>query len=254
MFGLRSCPHGGGCMNARATTVRAAGAFGVVLLASAFAATRGFAADAQLVSLGAGSSVQGTLAGVSHNLSFAGIFNISIDGGPTTQGYCVDLTHSIRVGDTVTQITPDYPCEVVYILNNFYPHGTPVLTASKEAAAVQSAIWHYTDGYLITGPSDVKARADAIYAAAQPHCTSVPPVPHSIDVVPPTASSVLPGSITHSVTATLRDTNNALMPSYPVHVEVTGVSGPKAIDGTTDGSGQFSASYTNEFAVTGTDL
>src|SRR5436309_498367 len=135
-------------MKTRTTRACRGGVSGVALLLLAIAAKPALAADAQLVSLGGGSSVQGTLGGVSHNLSFAGIFNISIDGGPTTQGYCVDLTHFIRISDIVSQIVPNYPCEVVYILNSFYPHGTPVLTAAKEAAAVQAAIWSYTDGYV----------------------------------------------------------------------------------------------------------
>src|SRR6185295_19732910 len=60
-------------------------------------------------------------------------------------------------------------------------------------------------------------------------------------------------STSHSVTVTLRDTNGALITNYPVRVEVTGPSGPKVITGNTDGAGQFVATYTNDFAVTGTD-
>ncbi len=237
----------------RTTTESRTRAAGAAMLWMVCAATATLAADAQLVSLGVGSAVQGTIGGTPRNLGFAGVFNISIDGGPTTQGYCVDLNHTIRIGDTVAQIPPDYPCEVVYILNTFYPQATPVLTAAKEAAAVQAAIWFFTDGYVITGPADITARANDIIAAAQPQCTAVPPVPHTVTVTPASASSFLPGPTTHTVTATLRDTNDALIPNHAIRIEVTGVSGPKVIDGTTDGAGQFTAQYTNDFAVTGTD-
>ncbi len=213
----------------------------------------GLAADAQLVSLGVGTSVQGLLNGASRNVGFAGIFNLSIDGGPLTQGYCVDITHSIRVGDTVPQVPPVSPCEAVYILNNFYPHGTAVLTASKEAAAVQSAIWFFTDGYDITGPSDIAARADQIAAAAQGQCSAVPPVPNDITVTPATDTASLPGTTTHGVTATLHDTAGHAIPNYPIRIDITGVAGPQTFQGTSNAAGQYSITYTNTLTVTGTD-
>jgi fibronectin-binding protein len=65
----------------------------------------------------------------------------------------------------VPAITPAYPCQVVYILNNYYPHALPVIApTSHEAAAIQAAIWNFTDGFVISGPAYVKTRALAIIA------------------------------------------------------------------------------------------
>ncbi|MCW5889198.1 MAG: Cys-Gln thioester bond-forming surface protein [bacterium] len=46
------------------------------------------------------------------------------------------------------------------MVSNAYPNAAPVLAVAKEAAAVQAAIWFFTDGFTITSPSDIKARAE----------------------------------------------------------------------------------------------
>jgi cysteine-rich repeat protein len=224
-------------------------ASGLVLLSSSV----GFAADAKFVSLAQGAAVTG-----SPNLSYAGTFNIDIGppfDGPLTEAYCVDINNHIAIGDVEPQVTPDYPCEVVYILNHYYPNAAPVLApTSHEAAAVQAAIWFFTDGYVITGPADIKTRAEAIIADADAsNCVPVPVVPQSMTVTPSTATNFLPDDTSHTVTATLTGSDNQPMAGYPVAIVVTGVSGPQTFPGTTDGAGQFTVAYTNTFAVPGSD-
>src|SRR5262249_40556329 len=136
-----------------------------------------FAADAKFVSLAQGIGITGS----PMDLSYAGSFNIDVGppfDGPLTEAYCVDINHHIAIGDQVPAITPAYPCQVVYILNNYYPHATPVIApTSHEAAAIQAAIWNFTDGFVVSGPSDVQTRAQAIIADATNNCLTVPVVP-----------------------------------------------------------------------------
>jgi cysteine-rich repeat protein len=231
---------------------RIAGALAVLCLLF-LAPTRGHAADAKMVSLAQGTAITGP-----PDLSYAGTFNIDIGppfDGPLTEAYCVDLNHHITIGDIEPQVIPDYPCEVVYILNNYYPHAAPVLSpTSKEAAAVQAAIWFFTDGYVIGGPADIKARAQAIIAdASASNCVPVPVVPHSMTLSPALATNILPADTSHDVTATLTGSDGLPLADYPITIVVTGVSGPQTFPGTTDAAGQMTISYSNGFGVPGSD-
>ena len=98
-------------------------------------------------------TIGGACGGGSESNAYSGTFNISIDGGPDTLGYCVDLQHGIGGGDCEPQsVQPAYGCEVTYILSHYYPNGpvTAGLTTDDEAAAVQAALWHFTDCFTLT--------------------------------------------------------------------------------------------------------
>ena len=231
----------------------------VALLAATFRGAPALAADATLTSLGVGlyDTVTGTTGGPVETAPFAGSFHISIDGGASSEAYCVDIHNPLTFGDTQPQVSPDYPCEVVYILENAYPNpatiGTPLADSSREAAAVQSAIWYFTDGFVITGPSDVQARTAEIIGVATNQCGVVPAVPQELTLSPNDATNYLPGDDTHTVTATLRDTNGDLMPGHAVEVTVAGAAGPLTFQGTTDAQGNFAVTYTNTLEVPGVD-
>jgi hypothetical protein len=193
---------------------------------------------------------------------YAGTFDIQIDAGPVTQAYCIDLTHTIGSNDCVPQIAPPTyanACEVTYILNNFYPNGAVPggETSAEEAAAVQSAIWFYTDDFHVDAPATVVTRAQAIVTAAQNQCGSVPVVPNSLTIAPPTGSQTLdtgtPSNDTHSVTITLLDTNNQPIANYAVTITVTGVSTTQTFPVTTDANGQATITYTNLSHSAGND-
>jgi TQXA domain-containing protein len=192
-----------------------------------------------------------------HNVGYAGTFNIQIDGGAATLAYCVDLTHPIGASDCEPQVPTDYPCEVTYILSTYYPNAAVPggLTTAEEAAAVQAAIWHFTDCYTVTGPSNVATRAAAIIADAEAHGTvcDPPTAPHSISIAPPAATNVLPTQSTHAATATVLDTVGAPVVGSAITVQVTGVSGPYTFNGTTDANGQYPFSYANTFLTAGVD-
>jgi cysteine-rich repeat protein len=238
---------------------RAGGILAAAVAALALSARPGLAANATLTSLGEGlyNTVQGTLNGNPETLYFGGVLHIRIDGGPETDSYCVDIQHGISFGDTEPQVTPNYPCAVVYILNNAFPRANNIPGAlsdvNREAAAVQASIWQLTDPFVVTGPADIVARANQIDATAQSQCGVVPAVPQTITVTPATATNVLPSQNSHSVTATVTDTHGNPVTNQPIQVVVTGVSGPQTFTGTTDGLGQFQVTYTNTFGVPGSD-
>ncbi len=231
----------------------------VALLVAAMRGTPALAAEATLTSLGVGlyDAVTGTTGGPDETAEFAGSFHISIDGGTSSEAYCVDIHNPLTFGDSQPQVPPDYPCEVVFILASAYPNpstiGTPLADLSREAAAVQSAIWYFTDGFVITGPADVQSRTAEIIAAATNQCGQVPPVPQELTLSPGDATNYLPDEDTHTVTATLRDTNGQVMADYPLEVTIAGAAGPQTFQGSTDAQGTFAVTYANTLAVPGVD-
>src|SRR5689334_11043747 len=241
-----------GCNVVCATTCRrvvTAAVLALAVLTSVFRAVPASAAEATLTSLGVGlyDTVTGTTGGPIELAEFAGSFQISIDGGTSSEAYCVDIHNPLTFGDSEPQVPPDYPCEVVSILTHAYPNagtiGTPLADVTREAAAVQSAIWYFTDGFVITGPSDVQARTAEIIAVATNQCGEVPPVPQDLTLSPADATNYLPGEETHTVTATLRDTNGQLVANYPIVVTIAGAAGPQTFQGTTDTQGAFAVTY-----------
>lgn len=101
---------------------------------------------------------------------FAGTFNGTLNS-VSTQYYCIDLGNPLATnqdywdeGSTSSQIT--------YILNTYFPYASgpgQLNDLQKEAAAVQFAIWHFSDGAQIssiTNDTDVKNRAGQIIADA----------------------------------------------------------------------------------------
>nr|WP_273544486.1 DUF5979 domain-containing protein [Arthrobacter jiangjiafuii] len=81
---------------------------------------------------------------------------------------------------------------VNYVLNNYYPANPAApadLSANQQAAAVQGAIWYFTDGYLVnTSETVIRDAVEAIVADAQANGPLVEPPPPSITVTPPVAA------------------------------------------------------------------
>jgi cysteine-rich repeat protein len=215
---------------------------------------RALAADATFVNTANGRSVDGLQNGNPRHLGFAGTFNISIDGGASVPAYCVDIDNGIAPGDTIPQAPVDYPAEVLFILNNAFPQpntiGAPLGNVNDEAAAVQSALWHFTDLFDATSPSQVAARAADIVAAAIAGASSLPAsAPQSIAINPPSATNVLPGDTSHSVSATLLDGDGNPVSGSTIDLAIT--AGPASGHSATGPSPTLNTTYTN--AVAGTD-
>ncbi len=103
--------------------------------------------------------------------TWAGYFKGTIDGN-SAKFFCIDLSHYI-VYYTIAQPhtytdNGTTPSAITYILNNYYPYKalpySGSLDAATEAAAIQLAIWHYSDGVNVGTVSNatVKNRALAI--------------------------------------------------------------------------------------------
>lgn len=119
-----------------------------------------------------------------------GTFKITVEG-QTVRGYCIDLNHSIKVGDTwsatIYASTEAILCPAYWILANYSRDNPgPGLNAKEEGVAIQAALWHYVNSFEPVWNSDawcgkqaVYDRAMAIIVAAQDQCI---PIPSSLDL------------------------------------------------------------------------
>ena len=174
----------------------------------------------------------------------AGTFNVLIDCTTPSLVYCVGADAELCFPAEYEQAPDITSPQIIWILNNYYPAvpGMPseLSTDVERKAAVQLAIWHFSDGIDIsTGGNDplVFAAANAIIAAAQ--TAAVPATPTSIVLTPPYVSPPAPGSPV-TVTATVYDQNGVPMPNVPLHYAIAHVG---AGDGFTDANGQFTVSW-----------
>ncbi|MBS1494134.1 MAG: Cys-Gln thioester bond-forming surface protein [Bacteroidetes bacterium] len=117
-----------------------------------------------------------------------GTFNATIDGHATKM-YCIDIQNNL-VFNEVYNDSGYTANKITYVLNNYYPYKTlpysgSLNTPSKEAAAVQFAIWHYSDGVDVntSDNAEVKARALQIIADADANGASTLPV-KTLQIVP----------------------------------------------------------------------
>jgi TQXA domain-containing protein len=80
---------------------------------------------------------------------YAGTYLVTIDGNGPFETYCTDIVHPLCLSTCLPQ-APDPAPEVIWIIENYYPvvPGEPaaLATDAEKAAAVQVAIWHFTDG------------------------------------------------------------------------------------------------------------
>ncbi len=88
--------------------------------------------------------------------------------GQTSNFYCIDLGHSLEYNETYTD-AGETSSQITYILNNYYPFRTFPYSGSlskveQEAAAIQAAIWHFSDSLNVNTieTAAIKNRALAI--------------------------------------------------------------------------------------------
>ncbi|MCR2783990.1 MULTISPECIES: DUF5979 domain-containing protein [unclassified Microbacterium] len=80
---------------------------------------------------------------------------------------------------------------VTYILNNYFPAvAAPAgLTPDQQAAAVQAAIWYFTDGVVLGADSPVRAATEAMIAAAQANGPVTEPAAPEVAINPASVSA-----------------------------------------------------------------
>ena len=137
-----------------------------------------------------------------NNPSFAGTILTEDQELNTQEMYCIDIRTSTYSGlgyESGTWGEANVP-NVGYvnrILNNYYPAvpGQPAApSVNQQAAAVQAAIWFFSDGFVLTENDPIRQYAEPIVndtIAAGP-LTEPPPPAVSID--PPVASGPVDGS------------------------------------------------------------
>lgn len=125
---------------------------------------------------------------------FAGIIITEDAEGGTGQMYCIDTAVETQVGIGYVQGAWEESNVanigyVNYILNNYFPANPAApagLTANQQAAAVQGAIWYFTDGYLVnTSETVIRPVVEAIVADAQANGPLLEPPAPNVTVDPP---------------------------------------------------------------------
>lgn len=169
---------------------------------------------------------------------WAGTITGTVDGNPV-DFYCIDLNHNliyspgtsnnyyVDAGQTIPKIT--------YILNNYYPYAGTGTNA--EAAAVQIAIWHYSDGVdasTVTN-SSIRNRALQIIADAEANGSNQQ-TPFSVYLDP--VSQTIPFGT--QATLTLRAFDQNLDPKPNVNSNISTNSGTLNVSSvTTDATGVY---------------
>ncbi|MBN8569160.1 MAG: Cys-Gln thioester bond-forming surface protein [Ignavibacteria bacterium] len=173
-----------------------------------------------------------------------GTFNATIDGHATKM-YCIDIQNNLVFNETYND-SGYTNSKITYVLNNYYPYKTlpysgSLNTPSKEAAAVQFAIWHYSDGVDVntSDNAEVKARALQIIADANLNAGSVLPVK---------TLQILPISMLHNPsvkdTIQIKALNELGVGVSGINVTLTTTSGTLSVLNTTTGAGGLSPKIT----------
>ena len=175
--------------------------------------------DIVITSLGAGQAVDGALppqgstwpvtsyptsipAGYqTENVDFAGVINTQdVSGTTTAQMYCIDLRTSTRVGigyenGTWSEANVPNIGYVERILNTYYPStNLPAgLNNNQRAAAVQAAIWFFTDGYVVNPGHPLYSTVSAIVNATITAGPQPEPAAPDISITPATAEASVNG-------------------------------------------------------------
>jgi len=152
------------------------------------------------------------------NEAFAGIIRaIAEDTGDILSMYCIDIRTSTFSGLGYTNGTWDESTVpnvgyIARILNSYYPtvptEPAAAATVNARAAAVQAAIWFFSDGYVVAAsdplnPIVASIVADVLAAGPLPE-----PSPPDISITPATASGAV-GSVIGPFTVTAAATGGA---------------------------------------------
>ncbi len=184
--------------------------------------------------------------------NFAGTFNGTLNSNPE-KFYCIDLQHGLVYNQDYWD-EGSTSSEITYVLNHYYPYKTSysgkLSDNNEEAASVQFAIWHFSDGVdpnTITNNNNVKNRTLAIIADANANHNVVEYL-QTLLIIPPAQSFVQGTPANFDIYAT--DINGN--PLSGIQVQLTTTLGTlSATTVTTDASGH-AGPITLTYSGTGT--
>ncbi|HTX33328.1 MAG TPA: thioester domain-containing protein [Solirubrobacteraceae bacterium] len=151
------------------------------------------------------------------NEGFAGIIHgTPVGGGATLNLYCIDINTLTREGfgyvlgtwDSANVPNVGY---VARILNDYYPNTnqpSSLTNLNQRAAAVQAAIWFFSDRYVLNTSDSLRSAVVAIVNDVKAKGPLVEPPPPSLTITPTIDSAPaghLVGPFTVTSTATRRD-------------------------------------------------
>ena len=180
---------------------------------------------------------------------YVGTFNVTVDCVTATEVYCTDVGVNLCLGTQYMQAPNIEDPRIVWILNNYYPAvpGMPseLSTDAERKAAVQLAIWHFSDGCDITQNGTGGSASAAVFDAARAviavaQGATVPPTPTTMELSPAYSEPALGSTVI--VTATVKDENGVVMANVPVSWTATDAH-PTSGSGVTDSNGQITASW-----------
>ncbi|MCK5085976.1 MAG: choice-of-anchor A family protein, partial [Melioribacteraceae bacterium] len=175
--------------------------------------------------------------------NFAGTFKGNVDGDPA-RFYCIDLNHGIAYNQNYID-AGNTPPEITYVLNNYYPYKSYPYSGAlpdvhDEAAAIQSAIWHFSDGLNLSTltPGDIQTRALEIVQDANDNAGSTTPV--KTLVIVPVNQNLLDGTTAtfqveaydesnapvENVEINLTTSSDGLLSPMNIFTDASGVAGP----------------------------
>jgi hypothetical protein len=128
---------------------------------------------------------------------FAGIIHAApLAGGEQLDLYCIDLATETRIGygyalGTWDEANVPNVGYVARLLNRYYPHtGEPaaLTDVNQRAAAVQAAIWFFTDRYVLSTSDPLRATVVAIVNDILQEGPVIEPDPPSVSIDPASRS------------------------------------------------------------------
>jgi len=187
----------------------------------------------------------------SSKTSFAGIITGTLNT-VSQKFYCIDLLHEVNPSTHPTYTDEGVtPAEMTYILNHYFPFVTSYTSKlsdnTQEAAAIQAAIWHFSDGVdanTITNTT-IKARTLAIIADASANSGSTQPL-QTLQVIP--ANQSLPSGTPATFYVKALDLNgnpkSGVVISLSTSLSGSTLSATSATTGTNGQTSTITLSYT----------